>query len=68
MIKDSQAQEIAKCYEDFSKEYNVNLGELVYGEDGFMNSCYPEGFPDFNGDVIFSEKYWQTACGESFVS
>ena len=23
-----------------------------------MKSCYPEGFPDFNGDVIYSQKYW----------
>ena len=23
-----------------------------------MKSCYPNGFPDFAGDVIYSEKYW----------
>jgi hypothetical protein len=39
------------------------LGMNIYGKDGFMNSCYPHNpdyvyFPDFNGDVIFSEKHW----------
>ena len=23
-----------------------------------MKSMYPNGFPDFKGDVIYSEKYW----------
>ena len=57
-LNESQSQEIGKYYDDFSKKYNIDLNELVYGEDGFMNSCYPDGFPDFAGDVIYSEKYW----------
>ena len=57
-LKESQSQEIAQSYRNLSKTFGVDLEELVYGEDGFMKSCYPEGFPDFAGDVIFSEKYW----------
>ena len=57
-MTESQSQEIGQSYQRLSKLYNVNLEDLVYGEDGFMKSCYPEGFPDFAGDVIFSEKYW----------
>jgi len=57
-IVESQSQEIGDYYKKFSKQYGVDLDELVYGDDGFMKSCYPDGFPDFNGDVIYSEKYW----------
>ena len=57
-LEESQSQEIGAYYKSFSDEYGVDLEELVYGEDGFMASCYPEGFPDFAGDVIYSEKYW----------
>lgn len=61
--KDSQAQEIGEEYRRLSEKYGVDMDELVYGKDGFMNSCYPHNpdyvyFPDFNGDVIFSEKHW----------
>lgn len=61
--KDSQAQEIGEEYRRLSEKYGVDMDELVYGRDGFMNSCYPHNtdyvyFPDFNGDVIFSEKHW----------
>ena len=57
-ISDSQSQEIAREYQRLSEKYDLDFEDLVYGEDGFMNNCYPDGFPDFNGDVIFSEKYW----------
>ena len=57
-LNESQSQEIGNYYKSFSKKYNLDLDELVYGKDGFMNSCYPNGFPDFAGDVIYSEKYW----------
>ena len=62
-IEDSQAQEIGEEYRRLSEKYGVDMDELVYGKDGFMNSCYPHNpdyvyFPDFNGDVIFSEKHW----------
>lgn len=61
--KDSQAQEIGEEYRRLSEKYGVDMDELVYGREGFMNSCYPHNpdyvyFPDFNGDVIFSEKHW----------
>lgn len=61
--KDSQAQEIGEEYRRLSEKYGVDMDELVYGRDGFMNSCYPHNpdyvyFPDFNGDVIFSKKHW----------
>lgn len=57
-MNESQSQEISNYYREFSKKYNLDLNKLVYDEDGFMNSCYPDGFPDFDGDVIYSEKYW----------
>ena len=57
-MNESQSQEIGNYYREFSKKYNLDLNKLVYDEDGFMNSCYPDGFPDFDGDVIYSEKYW----------
>ena len=57
-LNDSQSQEIAREYQRLSEKYDLDFDDLVYGENGFMNSCYPEGFPDFYGDVIFSEKYW----------
>jgi len=57
-IEESQSQEIGDYYKKTSKKYNIDLDELVYGENGFMKTCYPEGFPDFKGDVIYSEKYW----------
>ena len=57
-LDESQSQEIGSTYKKLSKLYNVDLEELVYGDDGFMKSCYPKGFPDFAGDVIYSDKYW----------
>ena len=56
---ESQMQEIAQAYRDLSKEYGVDIKELVYGVDGFMQERYPNGFPDFKGDIIFSEEYWE---------
>jgi len=58
-LEESQSQEIGDFYRKFSKDQGIDLDELVYGDDGFMKSCYPEGFPDFNGDVIYSQKYWE---------
>lgn len=58
-LKESQSQEISNTYKELSKKYKVNFEELVYGKNGFMETKYPEGFPDFYGDVIYSEKYWQ---------
>lgn len=57
-FKDSQGQEISNSYKKLSKEYNCDLEKLIYGKDGFMETFYPNGFPDFGGDIIFSEKYW----------
>lgn len=57
-LNESQSQEIGNTYKKLSKLYGVDMEELVYGDDGFMKSCYPEGFPDFAGDVIYSDKYW----------
>ena len=57
-VKDSQAQEIAQAYRNLSEKYNLDFEDLVYGPEGFMAQCYPNDFPDFRGDVIFSEKYW----------
>lgn len=58
-LNESQMQEIAQAYRDLSKEYGVDIKELVYGVDGFMQERYPNGFPDFKGDIIFSEEYWE---------
>ncbi len=62
-LEESQAQEIGNEYRRLSKEYGIDFNDLVYGKDGFMKSMYPDNpnyvyFPDFNGDVIFSEKHW----------
>lgn len=57
-LEESQSQEIGDTYRRLSKLYGVDMEELVYGEDGFMKTRYPQGFPDFAGDVIYSEKYW----------
>lgn len=57
-LNESQAQEISNEYRKLSKEYGIDFEDLVYGEKGFMKTKYPEGFPDFAGDVIYSEKYW----------
>ena len=56
--KDSQSQEIDRIYRLLSDRYGVDLVELVYGKNGFMKTKYPNGFPDFKGDVVYSEKYW----------
>lgn len=58
-LVESQAQEIGDAYARLSKRYNTDLEDLVYGADGFMATNYPDGFPDFHGDVIYSEKYWK---------
>lgn len=58
VLEESQAQEISNEYRKLSKEYGIDFEDLVYGEKGFMKTKYPEGFPDFAGDVIYSEKYW----------
>lgn len=55
---DSQSQEIGRVYEQLKEKYGYDFDDLVYGQDGFMQTKYPDGFPDFYGDVIFSEKYW----------
>lgn len=57
-LTESQAQEISASYKALSKKYDVDLEELVYGKNGFMETKYPNGFPDFAGDIIYSEKYW----------
>lgn len=57
-LSESQSQEISREYRRLSKEYGIDFEDLVYGEKGFMKTKYPEGFPDFDGDVIYSERYW----------
>jgi hypothetical protein len=57
-LKESQSQEISREYRRLSKEYGIDFEDLVYGEKGFMQTKYPNNFPDFAGDVIYSEKYW----------
>lgn len=57
-LRESQSQEIAGEYDRLAKEFGVDVEELVYGKGGFMESRYPQDFPDFAGDVIMSKKYW----------
>lgn len=62
-LEESQSQEIGQAYKRLSDRYGIDFDELVYGRDGFMNSLYPRNpnyvyFPDFDGDVIYSEKHW----------
>lgn len=58
VLEESQSQEISSEYSRLSKKYGIDFEDLVYGKDGFMQSKYPGGFPDFDGDVIYSEKYF----------
>ena len=60
---ESLSQEIGQEYRRLSEINGIDFDELVYGKDGFMNALYPSNpnyvyFPDFNGDVIYSEKHW----------
>ncbi len=57
-LQESQAQEIGGEYNRLSREFGIDFEDLVYGKEGFMKTKYPEGFPDFAGDVIYSKKYW----------
>lgn len=54
----SLSQEVGSSYENISDRYGLDFDSLVYGDQGFMKTKYPQGFPDFKGDVIYSEKYW----------
>ena len=54
----SMSQEIGSTYNHLSDLYGIDLNDLVYGDKGFMKTKYPQGFPDFAGDVVYSEKYW----------
>lgn len=57
-LAESISQEISRAYKQLSKEYGRDIEELVYGPNGFMATKYPNGLPDFSGDIIYSDKYW----------
>lgn len=57
-LSESVSQEISRAYKQLSKEYGRDIEELVYGPNGFMATKYPNGLPDFRGDIIYSDKYW----------
>jgi hypothetical protein len=57
-LSESISQEISSAYKQLSKEYGKDIEELVYGPNGFMATKYPNGLPDFRGDIIYSDKYW----------
>lgn len=57
-LDESISQELNKAYSEISKAYGKDLNELLYGPEGFMTLNYPNGFEDFKGDIIYSEKYW----------
>lgn len=54
----SSFEEPTVAYEGLGKFYGLNLENLVYGDNGFMKEKYPNGFPDFNGDILYNEKHW----------
>lgn len=54
----SSFEEPAVMYEGLGKFYGLNLENMVYGKNGFMKDKYPNGFPDFQGDVLYSPKHW----------
>lgn len=54
-VYESLSQEIGQAYRELSAKYGIDADKLV---SEFMKAKYPQGFPDFNGDVIYSEKYW----------
>ena len=54
----SSFEEPSVEYEGLGRFYGLNLENMVYGENGFMKDKYPNGFPDFNGDVLYSSKHW----------
>ena len=58
-LNESSSQEIEEYYKEFKDEFGYDLNELIWGEDGFMQTKYPAGLPDFAGDIIYSEKYWE---------
>lgn len=55
----SMSQEVGSSYNNLSDLYGIDLNDLVHGDKGFMKTKYPQGFPDFQGDVIYSDKYWK---------
>jgi len=54
----SMSQEIGSIYQNASDRYGLDFSDLVYGNKGFMKTKYPNDFPDFKGDVVYSEKYF----------
>ena len=58
-LEESQSQEIGQTYRLINKYYGCDIEELVYGPEGFMKTVYPNGFEDFKGDIIFSQKHWE---------
>lgn len=54
----SSFEEASVQYEGLNKFYGYDLEEMVYGENGFMKEKYPNGFPDFKGDILYSSKHW----------
>lgn len=51
----SLLQELAKAYDKSTEEYGVDTRKLI---DQFMREKYPNGFPDFSGDIHYSKKHW----------
>lgn len=54
----SQTQEISRIYEKLGKDYGIDMNGLIHGKGGFMESRYPQGFPDFKGDVVYHPGHW----------
>ena len=54
----SLSQEIGSTYDNLSDKHGLDFNELVYGNRGFMKTKYPNGFPDFKGDIVYNKKYF----------
>lgn len=54
----SLSQEIGSTYNRLSDLYGIDMEDLVYGDKGFMKTRYPNNFPDFQGDLVYNDKYW----------
>ena len=57
VLDESQSQEIGNMYRRLSRYYGVDLNELVYGPNGFMETKYPDGF-SISAEIIYLKDKW----------
>ena len=54
----SMSQEAESLMEHLSDTYGIDFDNLIYGEQGFHNSKYPQGLPEELRAGLYSDKYW----------